>query len=394
MTENENAVNWADTPEYKLLDSIRAEAGLEQVSDVVERTKLVPEKAVMLAAQKQEFPLETWNKALERIAGSAYSPADTVIDAQLMMMDFLKHPKKKKTEMSFLKKPAKVNAEVDDKSREADETTEGKGPNFFQKLKSRVTAWLDATPKAEKMRFGCYAAGGIAVIAILIGSMTGGAKAGKGLTPALKEAAAERTTLTVGVNDAYIPPFFYIDYDGGYTGTDYKLMNEVCKTYGWDLVVKPIDWTNREDFLVSGEVDCLWSGFNSFGREDHYAWSKPYLDTSDVIVVKKNDKSIADLEGLEGKRVAAISGTTAYANLEGIGLGLTRLGCSSADQCLELLTSGDVDAIAVSKGEASLMKGVKIVNDYLDYQTYAVACRANDDVLPALLNAVFEAQVK
>ena len=129
MTENENAVNWADTPEYKLLDSIRAEAGLEQVSDVVERTKLVPEKAVMLAAQKQEFPLETWNKALERIAGSAYSPADTVIDAQLMMMDFLKHPKKKKTEMSFLKKPAKVNAEVDDKSREADETTEGEALN-------------------------------------------------------------------------------------------------------------------------------------------------------------------------------------------------------------------------------------------------------------------------
>ena len=100
------------------------------------------------------------------------------------------------------------------------------------------------------------------------------------------------------------------------------------------------------------------------------------------------------MEGLDGKRVAAISGSSAYTNLEGIGLGLTRLGCSSAAQCLELLNKVDVDAIAITKGEASLMSGVKVLDDYLDYQTYAVACNEGDTVLPALLNAVFDAQNK
>lgn len=67
MTENENAVNWTDTPEHQLLDALREAAGLAQVEDLKVRHKPIPEEAVTLAAQKQEFPLETWNKALQYI---------------------------------------------------------------------------------------------------------------------------------------------------------------------------------------------------------------------------------------------------------------------------------------------------------------------------------------
>lgn len=396
MTENENAVNWTDTPEYQLLDALREATGLAQVEDLKVRHKLIPEEAVTQAAQKQEYPLETWNKALQYITSDDTVSAESIEEAQQKMTEALKTNTTQMLGRSLLKKrrrPAK--SESSSEVTAAAENAEGekpKGPSFLTKTKEAIVRWFHIATKPENAKVSGGIVAGIVVIAVIIACVSGG-KSTAGLTPSLKTAAAERTTLTVGVNDAYIPPFLYIDYNGDYTGTDYTLMKDVCKAYGWELVVKPIDWTNRENALITGQVDCLWSGFNSYGREDHYEWSETYLDTSDVIVVKKGS-SIKDLEGLDGKRVAAISGSSAYTNLEGIGLGLTRLGCSSAAQCLELLNKGDVDAIAITKGEASLLSGVKVLDDYLDYQTYAVACNEGDTVLPALLNAVFDAQNK
>ena len=393
MTENENAVNWTDTPEYQLLDALREAAGLAQVEDLKVRHKPIPEEAVTLAAQKQEFPLETWNKALQYITSDDTISAENIEEAQQKMTEALKNITIQKFGRGLLKKhPKPAKPENSSEEMAAAENAEGekpKGPSFLTKAKETIVRWFHIATKPENAKVSGGIVAGIVVIAVIIACVSGG-KSTAGLTPSLKTAAAERTTLTVGVNDAYIPPFLYIDYNGDYTGTDYTLMKDVCKAYGWELVVKPIDWTNRENALITGQVDCLWSGFNSYGREDHYEWSETYLDTSDVIVVKKGS-SIKNLEGLDGKRLAAISGSSAYTNLEGIGLGLTRLGCSSAAQCLELLNKGDVDAIAITKGEASLMNGVKVLSDYL---TYAVACNEGDTVLPALLNAVFDTQNK
>lgn len=396
MTENENAVNWTDTPEHQLLDALREAVGLAQVEDLKVRHKPIPEEAVTLAAQKQEFPLETWNKALQYITSDNTASAESIEEAQQKMTEALKTTTMQKLGRGLLKKhPRPSKSENSSEEIAAAENAEGekpKGPSFLTKAKETIVRWFHIATKPENAKVSGGIVAGIVVIAVIIACVSGG-KSTAGLTPSLKTAAAERTTLTVGVNDAYIPPFLYIDYNGDYTGIDYTLMEDVCKAYGWELVVKPIDWTNRENALITGQVDCLWSGFNSYGREDHYEWSETYLDTSDVIVVKKGS-SIKNLEGLDGKRLAAISGSSAYTNLEGIGLGLTRLGCSSAAQCLELLNKGDVDAIAITKGEASLMNGVKVLSDYLDYQTYAVACNEGDTVLPALLNAVFDAQNK
>lgn len=396
MTENENAVNWTDTPEYQLLDVLREAIGLTQVEDLKVRHEPISEEAVTLAAQKQEFPLETWNKALRYITSDDTISAESIEDAKQKMAEALKTITTQKSSHSLFRKSNKpVNAEKGNEKSHSAEIAEGetsKAQSFLTKAKEAIGRWFRIATKPENAKVSGGIVAGVVVIAVIIACVSG-SKSTAGLTPSLKTAAADRTTLTVGVNDAYIPPFLYIDYNGDYTGTDYTLMKDVCKTYGWELIVKPIDWTNRENALTTGQVDCLWSGFNSYGREDHYEWSKTYLDTSDVIVVKKGS-SIKDLEGLDGKRVAAISGSSAYTNLEGIGLGLTRLGCSSAAQCLELLNKGDVDAISITKGEASLMGGVKVLDDYLDYQTYAVACNEGDTVLPALLNAVFDAQNK
>lgn len=238
--------------------------------------------------------------------------------------------------------------------------------------------------------------GGIAaivlVVAIVAGAAMGGS--GKGMTKELKAAADEREQLVVGIMDTGYPPFIYGAYEGGYTGSDYDLMKAVCDHYGWELVIKEIDWNNRNAMLEDGTVDCLWSGFNSFGREDVYAWTEPYLDTSDVIVVKSNNKDIKVLDDLENKVVAAAKDTTAYLSLESIGLALSRMGCEDILQVGQMLGAGEADAAVMTRQEAEAMDGVKVLDECLNYNTFAVACKADNTVLRDLIDLGLDAARK
>lgn len=230
------------------------------------------------------------------------------------------------------------------------------------------------------------------IVTVLLGVVL--AFAGKGgdglkLTSELKAAAEARTTLVVGINDVGYPPFIFEGYNGKYTGTDYDLMKEVCKAYGWTLEVKPIDWMARSELLVTGEVDCLWGGFNSYGREDVYAWTTPYQDDSDVIVVLSSNKDITVIEDLEDKTVAAITGSTASAALEQVGLAMKRMGCASPEQCFETLKDGSAQVAVMSGAEAATLKGVTVLTEKLEYRTYAVACAPDNTTLRDLIQIAF-----
>ncbi len=54
--------------------------------------------------------------------------------------------------------------------------------------------------------------------------------------------------------------------------------------------------------LEAGTIDCIWNGFTMNGREDQYTWTDPYMDNSQVVVVKK-DSGINTLADLAGKVV-------------------------------------------------------------------------------------------
>ena len=90
--------------------------------------------------------------------------------------------------------------------------------------------------------------------------------------------------LTVGF-DAEYPPFGYMDDNGEYTGFDLELAEAVCQMEGWTLEKKPINWDSKDLELNSGAIDCIWNGFTINGREDDYAWSIPYVDNQQVVVV-------------------------------------------------------------------------------------------------------------
>lgn len=143
-----------------------------------------------------------------------------------------------------------------------------------------------------------------------------------GTTAAGSEAAAttaaaggseESGTFTVGF-DADFPPFGYMDENGDYVGFDLDLAAECAKRMGKELVLKPINWDAKDMELSSGSIDCIWNGFTMNGRESDYAFTKSYMDNSQVVVVKK-DSGIASLADLAGKTVLVQTDSSAQAAL-------------------------------------------------------------------------------
>lgn len=122
-------------------------------------------------------------------------------------------------------------------------------------------------------------------------------------------------TFTVGF-DAEFPPYGYKDEDGNYVGYDLDLAQEVCDRNGWTLVKQPIDWDSKDMELKTGAIDCIWNGFTMNGREDDYTFTVPYIDNSQVVIVRK-DSDIKSLEDLAGKTVVVQSDSSALAAFTG-----------------------------------------------------------------------------
>ena len=174
-------------------------------------------------------------------------------------------------------------------------------------------------------------------------------------------AVLDRTSLTVGF-DAEFPPYGYQDESGEYVGFDLSLAEEVCKRRGWTLVKQPIDWDSKDMELESGQIDCIWNGFTINGREDKYTWSVPYVDNSQVVIVR-SDSDIKVLADLSGKVVAVQADSSALAAFTGEDAEQSNLDLAASFADLQQvgdynsafmnLESGAVDAICMDIGVAN-----------------------------------------
>lgn len=190
----------------------------------------------------------------------------------------------------------------------------------------------------------------------------------------------DRTTFTVGF-DAEFPPYGYMDENGDYTGFDLDLAQEVCDRNGWELVKQPIDWDSKDMELSSGSIDCIWNGFTMNGREDAYTWSVPYVDNSQVFVVKA-DAGISTQTDLAGKIVGVQKDSSALAALEGDAADLAAT-FAEMNQYADYntgfmdLEAGAIDALAVDIGVANYQiasrgDGYVIMDEKLATEQYGI----------------------
>ncbi len=157
--------------------------------------------------------------------------------------------------------------------------------------------------------------------------------------------------------DASFPPYGYME-NGEYVGFDLDLAEEVCKRNGWEFVKQPIAWDSKDMELNDENIDCIWNGFTmSDERLDKYEWSEPYVDNSQVVIVKK-DSGIEKLSDLSGKKVAVQSSSSAQTALESDENKELKdsfeqfLPVADYDTAFLELKSGNVDAVAMDIGVA------------------------------------------
>ncbi len=166
----------------------------------------------------------------------------------------------------------------------------------------------------------------VAILAVvLVASCRKSSSYSKALNPATNqneytaEAAKEflesgEFTFIIGF-DADFPPYGYQDENGELVGFDLDLAREVAKRQGWEIELKPIDWDAKDAELNSGMINCIWNGFTINGREELYTWTDPYVDSSQVILVRR-DSGITSKAKLAGKVVEAQADSSGLKALE------------------------------------------------------------------------------
>jgi len=204
----------------------------------------------------------------------------------------------------------------------------------------------------------------------------------------------DRKTLTVGF-DAEFPPYGF-EKDGEYVGFDLDLAAEVCSRRGWELKLQPIAWDSKDAELNSGAIDCIWNGFTIQGREDLYEWTEPYVNNSQVIVVK-TDSEINTLADLADKIVSVQDDSSAQHALEDVEdsnktaneLNKTLKELSKVpdyNTSFLDLESGSVDAIAMDIGVAKFQiaergDSFKILDEVIKEETYGVGFKLGNTEL-------------
>ena len=209
-----------------------------------------------------------------------------------------------------------------------------------------------------------------------------------------EETAADDNTFVVGF-DAEFPPYGYKNDDGEYVGFDLDLAQEVCDRNGWILKKQPIEWNSKDMELNSGSISCIWNGFTMNGREDAYTWTTPYVDNSQVVVVRK-DSGITQLSDLSGKVVAVQADSSALAALTGEDASEENLALAETFKDLQQvgdynsafmnLESGAVNAICMDIGVANYeiaSRGDKFVmlEDRLSSEEYGIGFKKGNTEL-------------
>lgn len=220
-------------------------------------------------------------------------------------------------------------------------------------------------------------------------SMFMGAVAALMLLAGCGETKSSAQTFTVGF-DADFPPYGYVE-NGVMKGFDLDLAREVAKRNQWEIVLKPINWDSKDMELNSGSIDCIWNGFTINGREEAYEWSEPYVDNSQVVLVKKSS-GINSLADLKDKTVAVQTDTPVQkALIEGgkraeLGKTFKRLIVTpNYNNAIMELEAGSVDAVAMDVGVAKLKavanNELTILSETVITEKYGIGFKKGNTVL-------------
>lgn len=111
-------------------------------------------------------------------------------------------------------------------------------------------------------------------------------------------------------------PFGYVDSNGEFAGYDIEYGNRLGEDLGVNVEYVPVEAASRVEFLDTNKVDIILANFTvTPERAEKVDYANPYMKVS-LGAVTPDSAPIDSVDGLEGKNVIVVKGTTAEAYLE------------------------------------------------------------------------------
>lgn len=175
----------------------------------------------------------------------------------------------------------------------------------------------------------------------------------------------QHPTVRVVINDAYTPLTFF-DASGNFRGITADLLDLIRLRTGLRFEISHAasmsDMMNR---LEQGQADLIGAMASSDERENRFNFSRPYMDNAFVLVTRKELSGPANLDQLDGKRVALTLGSPVLPYLHKTYPTIYPVEVDNPAQALDLLAHGRVEGAITSLFSASYFLSSRALQDAL-----------------------------
>ena len=209
---------------------------------------------------------------------------------------------------------------------------------------------------------------------------------------ALAACGNQTETLKMGTNAAF-PPYEYKEGEN-FVGIDVEIAGAIAEELGMTLEVVDMEFDSIIPAVQKGEVSFGMAGMTvTDERKLEVDFTSSYATGVQVVIVPEGS-DIADLDGLEGKKIGTQLGTTGdmyskddYGEENVISYG------KGADAVIAL-KGGDVDAVIIDNEPAKAFvaenTGLKILETEYAVEDYAIAVSKENTELLDKINTALE----
>lgn len=111
--------------------------------------------------------------------------------------------------------------------------------------------------------------------------------------------------------DATWPPMEYVDESGELVGFDIDMLNALAEAGGFEIEIRNTAWDGIFAGLKNGAYDAVCSSVTiTDERKAEMAFTEPYINAGQILIVKKSSTGMTTLDDMAGKRVGVQNGTT------------------------------------------------------------------------------------
>ncbi|MBB6291320.1 MULTISPECIES: transporter substrate-binding domain-containing protein [unclassified Pseudomonas] len=159
----------------------------------------------------------------------------------------------------------------------------------------------------------------------------------------------------VAVLDKFVPLSFFNEH-AQFEGLSSEVLSRISLRTGLKFdVERGSSLPQQIDQASVGRVDMLAVVTPSDERSEKIRFTRPYLSSPYVLVVRADDEHLVTLEDMPGKRMAIIRGNSLAAQISRDYPNIGFVDVENPEQAMELVAKGSVDATAVSLISARYM---------------------------------------